>query len=386
MEQTSLQSFVVEKVRGGASKAVVKEQLMAVGWSEEEADTAYAQALIAMGIPVPVEGAQMEVNKKSSTLEIMINFFSFILLGIIATALGTLYFQIINAYFLDMLMLGEYGYSILSGAVHYSIAALIIASPLFYFSIRMWFQRFREDEGKVESRLTKWVTYLILLVTSITIVGDLITVLYTFLQGEMSIRFFLKALTIFVIAGMIFGFYFLERRKIQYHREVNRTTFQYFGWGLFGIVFAGIVFGFFVVGSPETQRMRTFDERRASDLSSLAQCIDGYGREFGRLPSSLKDLSRSPSYGYCSETKDPETGKEYEYTVITPSQTVGKNREGEYELCAIFSLESDGTMQTREMYYEGMGVWNKHGIGRSCDTQTVVLETISSVSPAELSK
>lgn len=385
MEQTALQSFISEKVRDGRKKAYIKEQLMAVGWSEEEADTAYAQALVALGVPVPSAGPGAGYGaKKSSTFEVMINFFSFILLGVIATALGTLYFQVIGKYFPDSLMVGDYGYNsgISSDSVHYAIAALIIACPIFYFSIRMWFQRFREDEGKMESRLTKWVTYLVLLATSMTLVGDLIAVLYTFLQGEMSTRFFLKALTILVIAGMIFGFYFLERRKIQYRQDITRSTFQLFGWGFLVVVLVGIVLGFFAAGSPSTERMRTFDERRSSDLSSLASCISGYSNEYGRLPQSLEDLSKSSQYSYCPSTVDPDTGLAYEYRIVTASQTVGKNREGEYELCATFSMASDATMRTRSgyMYGSNNGVWDEHTAGRFCAVQRVILETISSVS------
>ena len=65
-----------------------------------------------------------------------------------------------------------------------------------------------------------------LLVSAVTIVGDLVTAVFYFLQGEVTGRFFLKSLTIFVVAGIIFGFYFLERKKIQYRKNVPRKTFR----------------------------------------------------------------------------------------------------------------------------------------------------------------
>ena len=90
MEQTSLQQHLEERIRAGASKESIKEQLLAVGWAEDEIEQAYTDALIATGVPVPVDGTRGTYTKRTSTLEIVVNFFSFILLGIVATALGTL--------------------------------------------------------------------------------------------------------------------------------------------------------------------------------------------------------------------------------------------------------------------------------------------------------
>lgn len=373
-----LQTYIREKVESGAKKADIQEQLASVGWSDDEVDEAYAAALKSLGVPVPDEGARGAFGKKASTLEIVLNFFSFILLGIIVTALGSLFFEVIDRYFPDPL--SRASSSISTSSVHYAIAALVIAFPLYYFAVRMWLRKFSEDSAKRESRLTKWITYLVLLASSVTIVGDLIAILFTFLQGEMSIRFFLKALVILGIAGMIFKFYFLERKRVQYRHDVPRKTFQIFGWGFSGIVVIGIILGFLAAGSPQTERMRTFDDRRASDLSNLASCIDQYARVYKRLPESLDTLSQSGS-SYCANLRDPETGTAYEYKITVPSRTMGTNREGEYELCATFSLASDETMEdvTVPMYQNGTNKWTTHAAGRECDSQTVVLEDLSSV-------
>ncbi|NCU33083.1 MAG: hypothetical protein EOM23_09165, partial [Candidatus Moranbacteria bacterium] len=215
MSNEQLIEYVLQLIQQDKSKQAIKDYLSAVGWPENEIDAAYAKALIRIGVPVPSEAMQTTFGKKSSTAEIAVNFLSFILLGIVSIAWGTLLFQVIGKYFPDPLAY-NYGAPIASEIVHYSIAALIIAFPLYWLTIRFWFRSFLRDEGKMETTLTKWLTYLVLLVASLVIVGDLITVLFTFLQGEISARFFLKALTIFLIAGFVFGFYFLERKKIQY--------------------------------------------------------------------------------------------------------------------------------------------------------------------------
>lgn len=371
----SIASYVEGRVRAGLSKTEIKEELLAVGWSEEEADAAYRDGLVALGIPLPREGDRWKLARKSSTVDVVINFFSFILLGIVATALGTLYFQIINMRFPDPLAeLGGDGAWASTRAIHHAIASLIIAFPLYYAAMRIWFRKFREDEGRAESRLSRWLTYIVLLAAAVTIVGDLIAVLFKLLQGEISARFMLKALTILVIACGIFGFYFLERKKIQYGKAIARSIFQYFGWAVSGIVVLGIVFGFFAAGSPDTARKGAFDHARATHLGELARCIELYAQDLGQLPASLDQLRTSSRYATCADSMhDPETGVPYEYRVMTLSRAEGPARVADFELCAIFSLAAAGPDQGTAPDDRRYEIWSDHDAGRSCDSVTVQL-------------
>lgn len=372
MDTVAVSAYVRRRLESGAAKAAVTEELAAVGWTAEEIEAAYRGGVVALGAPVPTEGERPTLSRQSSTVDIIINFFSFILLGIVATALGTLFFQVIDIFFPDPLdRTGWYDRAAALGAIHYSIAALLIAFPCYYFALRLWFRKFREDEGRNESRLSKWLTYLVLLASAVTIVGDLIAVVFTFLQGELSVRFFFKALTILVLAGAIFGFYYLERRKIQYHRDIPRRTFQMFGRGTTLLIVCGIVLGFLAGGSPETARQLAFDRTRAEHLASLASCIEQYAGSLGALPPSLGTLKQSSQFSYCAASmQDPETAAPYTYRIVTASQAQGAGRVGEFELCADFSRASDSTSR-------GIGVaesiWYEHGAGQSCDRVTAQL-------------
>ncbi len=380
MDTSSLVEYAAGRIRAGVSKVELKDELLSVGWTEEEIEMAYRGAIVALGAPVPSEGNRATLSQKSSTVDVVINFFSFILLGIVATALGTLYFQVIGLLLPDALdTTSWYSESAAMSSIHYAIAALLISFPLYYFSLRLWFRKFREDEGRVESKLSKWLTYLVLLVTAVTMVGDLIVVVFTLLQGEITARFFLKALVILLLAGAIFGFYYLERRKIQYHIDIARSTFQYFGRGVSAFVVLGIVLGFVVGGAPSTQRDRTFDQTRAENLNMLAGCIEQYAGSLGALPTTLSELRQSSQFDYCSSyQKDPETGTSYRYRIINPSRTEGAVKVGEFELCARFALSSDATTTKSTPYGVGT-IWNEHGAGESCDTVRTILAAPSVV-------
>lgn len=353
----------------------IKKQLQAVGWSEDEADFVYSKGLVKAGVPTPDKNNKKSFSKKSTAVEIVINLFSFILLGILAVSLGILFYQVINHNFPDNLR-NYYGYYSTSGTIHYAIAALIISFPLYFLSMRFWFLRFREDEGRAESSLTKWITYLVLLVAAVTVVGDLIAVIFDMLQGEITARFFLKSLTIFGIAGGIFGFYFLERKKIQYKKLVSERIFFVFGWMVLIIVLVAIVLGFLASGSPKAERMRNFDITRSSDLQTLASCVNEYSADYKTLPENLNNLKDNSRYSYCGNKKDPETNLPYEYNIINKNIVSEKVVSAEFELCANFSLASmQDNKEPKYEYYEESGhKWLEHGAGRSCDKENVIIE------------
>lgn len=302
-----------------------------------------------------------KIEVKNSMVEIFVNFLSFLLLGIIAIAVGILYFQVINKYFPDILSPTYQNYqfsSFNSSVIHYSIASLIIGFPIYLWAVWFWLKNFADSPKKEESRSSKWITYIVLLIASGTIIGDLITILYNFLQGEFGARFLFKAVTILVIAVLIFAFYFFERKKIQYKKEVSQIIF----WVLLTfssvIIVAAIVFGFIVGGTPFEARVKKFDLERVNNLQTISSCVSAFTYDNERLPISLDELKNNVRYNYCSRIADPETKKDYEYNVIS---------KGEFELCAEFNLSTLEDFQDLGYY----GSFTKHNQGRYCENQTV---------------
>ena len=388
--KVALVAYITKAIGAGSSETQIKRNLIVVGWSEEEINDAYEQGLINKGVPSPVidkniaedlsDDIKNEVvkNKTSSAGEVAINLLSFILLTIVAVATGTLFYQVINKFFPDALVNTSSSYInyFSTSTIHYATAVLVVAFPVYYLVMYYWFKSFRKNLAKRENGLSKFLTYLVLLITAVTILGDLIVAVYTFLQGELSIRFFLKTLIIIIIAGLIFGFYYLERKKIQYKKDVKRDFFKIFGLVAAVFVVGGIIFGFFATGSPAVERKRGFDNQREQDLEGLANCIGNYVREYKRLPGSLKELEKGNNYTYCSSKKDPVKGVDYEYNIITTSKHKGKDIEKEFELCANFDLDSEESRNySRRHYSANKQKWEQHSAGRSCAKSTVVITT-----------
>lgn len=281
-----------------------------------------------------------------------------------AGALINLSFSIINYYFPDELAGYFYG-----NAMAWPISMLIVLVPILYVIEWLIKKDIRISPEKSELWVRRWRIYLTLFLTGIVLAGDLIALINTYLNGEISVRFIYKFLVILVVLGIIFAYYILEKVR---PTSRTRQTLSYVGIAL---VLAAIIMGFVTVGSPNKQRSLRFDNQRISDLQNLQYQIVNNWQQKKKLPATLAELA-DPLYGTIVPT-DPETKASYEYTVKTPLS---------FELCATFDLAYVDTKgrgefgygggisyPARDMYYPYMpdGENWKHEAGRSCFTRTI---------------
>ncbi len=286
----------------------------------------------------------------------------FIYLGIALTlyssagSLLALLFAVINAKFVDAL--SGYSYVSSTGTLQFTVSTLIVVFPLYL--VLSWLVRkdIARDPAKATLAIRKWFTWFTLFIAGATVVGDLIALLNIYLGGEISIRFILKMISVLVIAGGIFGYYFYDmRRTAKGNTSVNKPLIAVAA--LF--VLASILMGFVVIGTPKERRAQRFDEQRISDLSGIQWEVLNYWQTRQQLPVSLVDLKDTFS-GYTAPV-DPETGTAYEYAVKSGLS---------FELCANFARANtagDTTMAARDPW--GMGEVFAHEAGRTCYTRTI---------------
>src|ERR1035437_8522976 len=95
----------------------------------------------------------------------------------------TLLWQFINNYFPDALHYYYNGDNSF-GLIRFSVSALIIVFPVF-IAVSWYLNKiYRRESAVRESKIRKWLIYLTLFVTSLVIIGDLVSVINTFLGGE----------------------------------------------------------------------------------------------------------------------------------------------------------------------------------------------------------
>lgn len=306
---------------------------------------------------------------KSTPKDVFSYLLLFVTLYIGVVSIIALLFQYINTLFPDQLY---FSYSNAYDTMRRSVASLIVTWPVFLALSIMLGKETNKDPEKRNLKIRKWLVYLTLFVSALTLIIDLITLLYNFLGGELSTRFALKVLVILVVAGAVFGYYLWDaRREIATKTQIPKNM----AWSTSIILLITIIAGFFIMGTPSEQRARRFDETRISDLQTLQYQVIEYWIAKDSLPENLS-LLKNDITGFNPPT-DPKTQDIYEYS------TTG---ELSFELCANFETDQSTDTKSRigeKIWYPNMESdnWN-HGVGKTCFDRTIDPELYKDRKPA----
>jgi hypothetical protein len=270
----------------------------------------------------------------------------------------TLLFQYINVVFPDDLNSYSY-YDPYSGPIRVAIASLFVFFPVYLGLTRVLNQGIRKMHEKSELGIRKWLIYLALFVSGLSIIIDLVVLVYTFLEGEITIRFILKVLSVIVVFGAVFGYYICDMRG-RWTKEPRKAII--IGWVAAIVVFATVFGGFFIVGSPQSARELRLDQDRVYDLENIQREVLEYWRTYETLPAELADLE--DELGYFDLPEDPETDTSYEYSIVGDLT---------FEICAEFSRSSEDlpayAVRPTSKSFENEN-W-EHDEGRSCFERTI---------------
>ena len=207
VETQQLESFVKESLQCGNAKGDIAKALGNAGWPSAQISTAL-DAFADVVFPVPVPKPRPSLSARDAFLYLVM--FSTLYYG--AWNLGALLFSFVDRAFPDPANSGSPGYMSLEGQ-RWSTAAVIIALPVFFFVARYVGLQIQKNPFKRLSPARRWLTYLTLFVASASLLGDMTTLIFNLLGGDLTVRFLLKVLVVAAIAGSAFAFYLLDLRK-----------------------------------------------------------------------------------------------------------------------------------------------------------------------------
>lgn len=205
MANQSLDLFIREALNRGMERPRIADALRSAGWTDKEVAAAlddYADTDLGLAVPRP----RAYVSAREAFLYLVL----FILLGVVAWNLGSLLFALIDVAIPDELDdANSYGFMGRDSQIRYAISGLAVGMPIFgWLALHIRRQR-RTNPAMQRSRVRKWLTYVALIIASLTLIGDAISLIYAFLSGELSFRLILKLMVIALIAGGVF-FYFIR--------------------------------------------------------------------------------------------------------------------------------------------------------------------------------
>ncbi len=284
------------------------------------------------------------MTKKHQAQFVFYYLLSLISLGAMAIGTGIIVFEVLDKVFINV----SNSYFSMQ-ALKTAFSTLLISTPIYYICSHLLSKNIKKGDLSLESSLRKWLIYLILLVTSVVMLVWLVSILNSFLNGEMTIKFILKALTALIISAMIFSYYLYNiRQKVAKKKDKIKSIF--FIASLVLIVFA---LGLAVVNmeSPQTTREKKIDEKILRDFDNINMNVNMYYNDNEKLPESLEQLKG-----------DSDLNKYPNSTVSLEDIDYNKLSETEYELCADFKTSNLDDENTNLRY----GINRLHDSGYQC--------------------
>jgi hypothetical protein len=197
----SIRDFVDLAKRQGVDDRSLVVLLRGRGWPEEDACRAladYYEAQNSVAIPA--------YKRPGSAKDAFFYLLSFSMLATWTISLGSVLFMLIDTWIKDPISSNSnqtYRFYEMAN----SLACMIVAFPVYIFTVRSVLKDIRVHPEKLDSSVRKWLTYIALLIAAGVVVGDLITFLTYFLRGELTARFVSKVIVVLVIAGGVFWYY-----------------------------------------------------------------------------------------------------------------------------------------------------------------------------------
>jgi hypothetical protein len=234
-------------------------------------------------------------------------------------------------------------------SIRFAVATMVIAFPVYVWAARFAVRDVADNPWKIRLWTCRCPFYLTIFLAAVTSIVDLIWLLYSFLEDELTTPFVLKVAAVLIVTGLVGLYYFLEVRQPPQQFPATARRFAYPGCAL---VAASIVAGFIVSGPPMRKWFARSDDAQIADLKLIQDRVLDYWRANKRLPDNYATLvSFKPKTPLPNV---PGTELPYDYDVRDAHS---------FTLCANFRLVSPGHEQ--QGWYGRSWGWD-HSAGRHC--------------------
>ncbi len=202
-----LEAFVKDGLRAGHSPDALRAALLAEGWSQAEIAAAL-DGWADRGLGVPVPRPQAQATGQDAVLYGLM----FVALLTVTFNLVALGFDLIETWLPDPLQVaGSYGNR---DSMRWSIAVLIVVLPVFLWLDRRAARVLSSDPGQRRSPLRQKFAAVTLFLSSLSLLGAAVAVVYAGLTGVITAQFMAKVAFVVVLALLVIAWFrdFLAER------------------------------------------------------------------------------------------------------------------------------------------------------------------------------
>ncbi len=336
-DPTKLVEFIASAKARNVADEFIASILRQNGWSDRRIFQAFSNYYHdVLGMEVPSRGSRLE-NARDAFYYLL----TFISLGLWTVSLVQFAYAYID-HVLPSSLDWDYAAVSFSSQVAGQLATLIIAFPLFLFMSRVVAKETARRPEAFESAVRKWLTYIALVITAVTLLTDAVWFLSSYLSGELTARFAWQATVLFIVATGIFSFYLGTVRA----ESIDTRRDWFFASAATAAVAVALVLGFTSIGSPAQQRVASLDDQRITRLSAIGNAIHTRWVDAGAHGNSALPVSLTSMTELDADTiRDPDTHRLFRYLPTRGSQ---------YQLCANFDGTSPPTRYI-DFWYHSSG-------------------------------
>ena len=324
----------------------IRMLLLSAGWKERDIAAATAEQGLDMPVPMPPDAG--------GARDAFYHLLTFGGLYTVVISFLVLAYAYINRWLPDVALepyATEEGFRT---SIRWSLSAIIVAYPLFLWISRILLREIALHPEKASSGVRRWLTYLTLFIAASVLTGDVIALIFSLLNGEITLRFFLKALVVFLVTGSAFTYYF---RSLRVDPRGLTLLSRSYGSIASAAVLESFVYGLVLAGSPGTERLRKIDAQRVNDVRTIAEAVldavhgsDRWSKPVSSgpikpLPKTLEEVAALSVRQRVPLTDG--TGEPYIYSVADRTH---------FSVCTVFAFEN------REQYAP---FWD-HSSGKHC--------------------
>lgn len=200
-----LLEFTRDALARGRDRTDIAATLRRAEWHEADIKAALT-GFADIDYPIPVPRPRPYLSAKEVFLYLLL----FTALYATAWHLGDLAFDLINRGIPDATVASR---SSGTDSIRRNSAVLIVFFPVF-LTLFVWInRRITIDPTRRASRPRKWLTYLTLFGTAVTLLVDAAALVHKYLGGELTLRIGLKLAVVAAISSVILGYFLREMRK-----------------------------------------------------------------------------------------------------------------------------------------------------------------------------
>lgn len=196
-----LSEFARQAVAEGHDRTAIAQALARAGWSHAEIADALDSWADEPGLP-PVPRPRPYVSAREA-----------LLYGLMFLSLGMVVWHVVQLGFAatDRLLPAYGSYSGSDDSLRWSVASLIAFLPMFVI-LNRYVNRSMDAAAPARRRslVRKWFASITLLIAAMALLGDLVYAIYALLNGDMTLRFLVKAGIVAVMGGLVLAYYRAE--------------------------------------------------------------------------------------------------------------------------------------------------------------------------------